>query len=211
MTGTDILNTIHTIYESNVEFPGQTEDEYLTRLAYLNQAIQSWQNEVHNGFLWSELYVSSIQPYTSTTIADFLYPEKLYINGKEYKYVQPYEATEIIANNLPETIYYITGGANNRVINVYPILTTGQYTISYYKQATLYTSGNIGNYIEMSAPNYAIRYVLAQLYANDGDFNMSGQSANEAEKYLMQMKNGLQSMPMGSNNAVINLSDGLGI
>jgi hypothetical protein len=211
MTGTDILNTIHTIYESNVEFPGQTEDEYLTRLAYLNQAIQSWQNEVYNGFLWSELYVSSIQPYTSTTIADFLYPEKLYINGKEYKYVQPYEATEIIANNLPETIYYITGGANNRIINLYPVLTAGQYVISYYKQATLYTSGNIGNHIEMSAPNYAIRYVLAQLYANDGDFNMSGQSANEAEKYLMQMKNGLQSMPMGSNNAVINLSDGLGI
>jgi hypothetical protein len=27
----------------------------------------------------------------------------------------------------------------------------------------------------------------------------------------MQMKNGLQSMPMGSNNAVINLSDGFGI
>jgi hypothetical protein len=211
MTGTDILNTIHTIYESNVEFPGQTEDEYLTRLAYLNQAIQSWQNEVHNGYLWSELYVSSIQPYTSTTIADFLYPEKLYINGKEYKYVQPYEATEIIANNSSDTIYYITGGANNRLINIYPVLTAGQYVISYYKQATLYTSGNIGNHIEMSAPNYAIRYVLAQLYANDGDFNMSGQSANEAEKYLMQMKNGLQSMPMGSNNAVINLSDGLGI
>lgn len=211
MTGTDILNTIHTIYESNVEFPSSTEDEYLTRLAYLNQAIQSWQNEVYNGFLWSELYVSSVQPYTSTTIADFLYPEKLYIEGKEYKYVQPYEATEMIANNLPETIYYITGGANNRVINIYPALTSGQYTISYYKQATLYTSGNIGNHIEMSAPNYAIRYVLAQLYANDGDFSMSSQSANEAEKYLMQMKNGLQSMPMGSNNAVINLSDGLGI
>lgn len=211
MTGTDILNTIHTIYESNVEFPGQTEDEYLTRLAYLNQAIQSWQNEVYNGFLWSELYVSSIQPYTSTTIADFLYPEKLYIGGKEYTYVQPYEATEIIANNSSDTIYYIIGGANNRVINIYPALTTGQYTISYYKQATLYTSGNIGNHIEMSIPNYAIRYVLAQLYANDGDFSMSSQSANEAEKYLMQMKNGLQSMPMGSNNAVINLSDGLGI
>jgi hypothetical protein len=211
MTGTDILNTIHTIYESNVEFPASTEDEYLTRLAYLNQAIQSWQNEVHNGYLWSELYVSSIQPYTSTTIADFLYPEKLYINGKEYSYVQPYEATEIIANNSKDTIYYITGGANNRIINVYPVLTTGQYTISYYKQATLYTAGNIGNHIEMSSPNYAIRYVLAQLYANDGDFNMSSQSANEAEKYLMQMKNGLQSMPMGSNNAVINLSDGLGI
>jgi hypothetical protein len=63
----------------------------------------------------------------------------------------------------------------------------------------------------MSIPNYAIRYVLAQLYANDGDFSMSSQSANEAEKYLMQMKNGLQSMPMGSNNAVINLSDGFGI
>jgi hypothetical protein len=211
MTGTDILNTIHTIYESNVEFPGQTEDEYLTRLAYLNQAIQSWQNEVHNGYLWSELYVSSIQPYTSTTIADFLYPEKLYINGKEYSYVQPYEAAEIIANNLPETIYYITGGANNRIINIYPVLTAGQYTISYYKQATLYTALNITSHIEMSIPNYAIRYVLSQLYANDGDFNMSSQSANEAEKYLMQMKNGLQSMPMGSNNAVINLSDGLGI
>jgi len=211
MTRTDILDTIHTIYESNVEFPSSTEDEYLTRLAYLNQAIQSWQNEVHNGFLWSELYVSSIQPYTSTTIADFLYPEKLYIGGKEYTFVQPYEATEIIANNSSDTIYYITGGANNRVINIYPTLTTGQYTISYYKQATLYTSGNIGNHIQMSIPNYAIRYVLAQLYANDGDFNMSSQSANEAEKYLMQMKNGLQSMPMGSNNVVINLSDGLGI
>jgi hypothetical protein len=211
MTGSEILNTIHTIYESNVEFPASTEDEYLTRLAYLNQAIQSWQNEVHNGYLWSELYVSSIQPYTSTTIADFLYPEKLYINGKEYSYVQPYEATEIIANNSKDTIYYITGGANNRIINIYPTLTTGQYTISYYKQATLYTALNITSHIQMSIPNYAIRYVLAQLYANDGDFSMSSQSANEAEKYLMQMKNGLQSMPMGSNNAVINLSDGFGI
>jgi hypothetical protein len=211
MTGSEILNTIHTIYESNVEFPGPTEDEYLTRLAYLNQAIQSWQNEVYNGYLWSELYVSSIQPYTSTTIADFLYPEKLYIGGKEYSYVQPYEATEIIANNSKDTIYYITGGANNRIINIYPALTAGQYTISYYKQATLYTALNITSHIEMSIPNYAIKYVLAQLYANDGDFNMSSQSANEAEKYLMQMKNGLQSMPMGSNNAVINLSDGLGI
>jgi hypothetical protein len=211
MTGSEILNTIHTIYESNVEFPASTEDEYLTRLAYLNQAIQSWQNEVHNGYLWSELYVSSIQPYTSTTIADFLYPEKLYIGGKEYTFVQPYEATEIIANNSKDTIYYITGGANNRVINIYPTLTTGQYTISYYKQATLYTALNITSHIQMSIPNYAIRYVLAQLYANDGDFSMSSQSANEAEKYLMQMKNGLQSMPMGSNNAVINLSDGFGI
>lgn len=211
MTGTEILNTIHTLYENNVDFPNNTDEDYLTRLAYLNQGIQSWQNEVLNGFLWSELFTTSTQPYTSTTIADFLYPERLYINNKEYKYIHPYEAVEKVAKNVKEDFYWITGGANNKVINIFPVLTAGDYTISYYKLATLFTGANIGNHIEMQNPNYAIKYVLAQLYASDGDLQLYQQSLQEAERYLVQMKTGLRNMPMSEVNIIPDLNEGFGL
>lgn len=211
MTGTEILNTIHTLYENNVDFPTSTDEDYLTRLAYLNQAIQSWQNEVFNGYLWSELFTTSTQAYTVSTIANFLYPERLYIGSKEYEFIQPYEAVEKIANNVQEEFYYITGGANNKVINIYPQLTSGTYSISYYKLATLYTSLNIGNHIEMQNPNYAIRYVLTQLYNSDGDLTLGNQSFQEAEKYLNQMKTGFNSMPLSGVSTITDLNDGFGL
>jgi hypothetical protein len=211
MTGTEILNTIHTLYENNVDYPTSTDEDYLTRLAYLNQAIQSWQNEVFNGYLWSELFTTTTQAYTTSTIANFLHPEKLYIGSKEYTYVQPYEAVEKIANNLQEEFYYITGGANNKVINIYPQLTSGNYSISYYKLATLYTAGNISQHIEMQNPNYAIRYVLGQLYNADGDLTLGSQSLQEAERYMSQMKTGIDAMPMSSYSVIPDLNDGFGL
>ena len=211
MTGTEILQAIHTLYENNVDFPGTTDEDYLTRLAYLNQAIQSWQNEVFNGYLWPELFTTTTQAYTVSTIANFLHPEKLYVGKKEYTFVQPYEAVEKIANGLQEEFYYITGGANNKVINIYPQLTSGNYSISYYKLATLYTAGNIATHIEMQNPNYAIRYVLGQLYNADGDLTLGSQSLQEAERYLTQMKNGLNSMPMSSYSVIPDLNDGFGL
>lgn len=211
MTGTDILNTIHTLYENNIDYPNNTDEDYLTRLVYLNQAIQSWQNEVFNGFLWSELFTTSTLPYTSTTIANFLYPERLYINNNEYSYVQPYEAVEKVAQGVKENFYWITGGANNKVINIYPVLTSGNYTISYYKLGTLYTTLNIGNHIEMQNPNYAIKYVMAQLYASDGDLSLYQQSLQEAERYLSQMKNGIENMPLSGVSIIPDLNEGFGV
>jgi hypothetical protein len=211
MTGTELLNTIHTLYENNVDFPTPTDEDYLTRLAYLNQAIQSWQNEVFNGYLWSELFTTTTQAYTASTIANFMHPERLYVANKEYMYVQPYEAIEKIANGFQEQFYYITGGANNKVINIYPTLTAGDYSISYYKLATLYTSGNISQHIEMQNPNYAIRYVLSQLYNADGDLNLGGQSLQEAERYMAQMRTGLDNTPMSSYSIITDLNEGFGV
>lgn len=211
MTGTEILNTIHVIYEQDVTYPDITSEDYLIRLTYLNQAIYTWENEVYSGTLWPELFVTSTLPFSTTTIADFIFPEKLYVGSNEYEYILPYQAIEKINAKSSDKFYYVTGGANNKVINIYPTLTSGNYTISYYKQPTTYTALNIGNHIEMTNPNFAIQYVLSQLYASDGDQALSNSSMQMAQKYLDQMKIGVDTMPYGSESTIQDDTVGFGL
>lgn len=212
MTGTEILNTIHIIYEQDTTLPETTSEDYQIRLTYLNQAILTWQNEVFNGALWQELYKSVTQSIAIVSIPDFLYPEKLYIGFTEYKFVLPYQSNDYIINSSQDFIYWITGGSNNKVLNVYPtIVGVGNYTLAYYKQATLYTSLNIGTDIEMANPNFVIQYVLSQLYASDGDQTMSNSSMQMAQRYLEQMKNGLDTMPYGSFSNIADDNIGFGV
>jgi hypothetical protein len=211
MTGTEILNTIHTLYEQDVTFPDITSEDYLIRLTYLNQAIYTWENEIYNGALWSELFVTSTLAYNSNTITDLIAPEKLYVGTVEYSYVLPHQAIEFINSGSTDKIYYITGGSNNKVVNIYPTLSSGTFTISYYKQPTIYTTVNIGNHIEMSNSLFATQYVLSQLYASDGDQAMSNSSMQMAQRYLEQMKNGLDTMPYGSFSNIEDDNVGFGV
>jgi hypothetical protein len=211
MTGTEILNTIHTIYEQDIAFPDITSEDYAIRLTYLNQAIKTWESELFNGFLWNELFVTSVLPFNTTTINNFLFPEKLYVGNTKYDYVLPHNAVEKINNNTNENIYYVTGGSNNKIINIYPVLSSGNYTISYYKEATLFNSGNIGNHIEMANPNFTIQYVLAQLYASDGDQALSRQSMDMATQYLTQMKTGFDALPFGDYSNIEDDNIGFGV
>lgn len=212
MTGTEILNTIHVIYEQDISYPDPTSEDYIIRLTYLNQAILTWQNEIFNGFMWPELYTTVTNPFATTTISNFLFPEKFFIGSNEYKYVLPYQGLQNMAENTDYKIYWITGGANNKVINIYPGVTgSGNYSLSYYKQATLFTSVNIGNHIEMANPNFAIQYVLSQLYASDGDQALSNSSMQMAQKYLDQMKTGLDTMPYGSYSDIEDNNTGFGL
>jgi hypothetical protein len=212
MTGTEILNTIHAIYEQDTSYPETSSDDYAIRLVYVNQAILTWQNEVFNGFLWAELYKSVTNPLSTTSISDFLYPEKFYLENYEFEYVLPHEGVQNMIEATNNRIYWITGGAGNKVVNIYPGASgTGNYTISYYKEATLFNSGNIGNHVEMTNPNFVIQYVLAQLYATDGDQNLFNQSMNMANQYLAQMKTGFNTMPLSSFSNIEDDNVGFGV
>lgn len=210
MTGQEILNTIHTLYENNEDFPVPTDEDFVTRLAFLNQGILSWQSEVLNGFLWQELLTTTTLSYSIVSINDFLAPESLFSGGVEYKFYPSTKAIKTISLGTNEKLYYILGGANNKTINIYPAI-SGTYTITYYKQATLFTPNNLSLQIEMPNANYAIRYVLSQLYGIDGDIQNSQIQISEARGYMEHMKQWLMYTPMEDISYVYDTSEGFGI
>jgi hypothetical protein len=209
MTGQELLDIIHKRQEQDIEVPATTEEDTLLRINLINQAIINWENKVFTGSLWPALYASVTQNI-ATPVSNFLYPESLYLGSNRYKYVQAWESGQIIAETTGDKVYWITGGANNKVINVYPA-SVATATINYYKKATLYSESNLSSHIEMDNPNYAIEYVLSQLYAADGDFQNYNICNDRADEAMEAMVAGLDSIPAGESINIPDNNIGLGL
>ena len=52
---------------------------------------------------------------------------------------------------------------------------------------------------------------MAQLYASDGDLSLYQQSLQEAERYLLQMKNGIENIPLSGVSIIPDLNEGFGV
>jgi len=178
MTLQDIMKKIHILVEGNTNYPGTSEDSYLTRLQRVETAVRNWENE--EGVLWNELFVSladasdgdkTVSNGTSEYSApsDFKYPLG-YLrlvdsssNSTYYKLIKPGDVQ--LYDDSSAKVWYVTGNESTGYkIHILPTpgSTEDGYTIQYeyYKKATI--PSNPSDVFEMSDPLYVAYWVAAE-------------------------------------------------
>jgi len=178
MNLSECLQKIHILVEGNTNYPGTSEDSYLTRLQRVQIAVQNWENE--EGVLWNELFVSladasdgdktasdGTAEYSAPT--DFKFPLG-YLrlvdsssNSTYYKLVKPGDVQ--LYDNSDAKIWYVTGNASTGYtihIKPTPGSTEDGYTIQYeyYKAATIPSDPT--DVLEMSDPLYVVYWAAAE-------------------------------------------------
>jgi len=178
MTLQQVLQQIHVLAEGNIDYPGTSEDLYLTRLKRVEMAIRNWEKE--EGVFWNELFTSlanasdgdkTIVSGTSeySTPSDFVFPVG-YLrlvdssgNSNYYKLIKPGDVQ--VFDKSSAKVWYVTGNKSSGfTIHVLPSPGSDDNgkTISYeyYKDATIPTSTS--DVIEMSDPMYIVYWAASE-------------------------------------------------
>jgi hypothetical protein len=203
MTMTEILQEVHKIYEGDTSYPSTSEDDFITRLAFANQAIGVWENR--QGVTWSELYTT----HSDTLVADdfqynapsdfrrhagFLRIQRADGALTYLRHIQNELVRPTIEDNQSAQLYWITGGSRSRFININPTPTTINelagltFYLPYYKRATRYTTNNLSTEPEMENHDFIINWTLASLYQNDQDSANSSVYFQLANTQLLEME-----------------------
>jgi len=201
MTEAEAQSSLHRLYEGDNQVPSTTDEDYLVRRSYLNDAIRQWEQQG----MWRSLIgtLTSASDGTKTTTSgtstysaptDFKRPVGFLritdSEGSETYYENlPIEKVQLFDNDTTSRFYYITGNdQDGYTINIHGTPTTTGLTINYeyYKHADTLTATT--DKFEMSDPYYAIYYALAQLFAGDGQGDRSTLALVEANDKLKVMK-----------------------
>lgn len=203
MTLTQFQQLLHSEYQGDINYPASDDDEWALRTNLLRSAIDAWNDE--KGILWGELWVQlsdSTQIGLVTTVQastldydapdDFKFPAGFVrvsnADGSNVAYYTVYKP-EDTQNKLADPLgCYFTG--NDKVgftLHFFHQPTVGNVIdYPYYKAPFYPTSGS--EIIEMSNPQFAIKFVKNILHEQDGDGDRSTKAIQEANEKLMSMK-----------------------
>lgn len=210
----ELQQKIHRIYQGDVEYPVDGEEDYTLRTGFINDAINDW--AYNQGISWKELFINlSDAPVsvggdktssTSTTKyeapTDFVFISSwIKITNSNntsyyYEFCPPDDVMRRLKTDSSLKFFYITGVPGSYVININsPISGTIEY--SYYKRATHLV--NTTDVIEMSKPYFAIYKTVSQLYELDNRNDM-------VSKYTQLAKNLMDEMIIDNETVPINTS-----
>lgn len=198
MTLTEFQQTLHALYQGDVEYPTTSDDEWEHRLVLLKTAISTWDNE--NGMLWSELWkqhedgdgdevvVANTLSYDCPT--DFRFPGgfvKTTSSGGQityWKVIQPHRAEIQTSGNY---CYFTGNKAEGHILTFLAQPTTGDaIDFPYYKEPAVISDG--ADILEMSDPYFAIYFSLSKLHEISGEGDRSIKALQEAQARLSAMK-----------------------
>lgn len=201
----DALKEVYKIYEQASTAPDTTSDDFAIRMAYANNSISKWENEI--GMDWRELYVPS---YTGTLDAtgsanmpaNFKAPLSfLQIGNTKYSYVPPERFDEMQFENR-SYFFTVMGSVGSFVIKTQPAKANAAFSIDYKKYATTFVTGAETTPIDMSDPYFLINDVLAQIYEQDTNFNMVSIKMQTAGAKLDSMKLVNEKTPFNNPNSL---------
>ncbi len=192
----EILQTIHRMYEGDVDYPESGED-YNLRVGFVNDAINQW--ALVENVKWRELFKEKTGTTDGTAIitcpSDFSSMGSfLKIDGNYYEMIKPQDLMTYQANYPSDKWFYISGGAGNYQLNVNPTPDSGlSYSYFYYKTPTTLSSS--ADKAEMSKPMYIVYFVLAKLYELDNRNDMVQLYEQKAFDVLSEMLVENESLP----------------
>jgi hypothetical protein len=196
MTITEILQKIHVRYEHNTDYPSTGSEDFVSRLAYIDDALDEWEQKALSGALFPELKSSASFSATGSgsdpLLSDFL----VFIRAKEkpaviksgttqYTEVSMSDGNQMVSEGQTTGNYFWVEGGNIRTL---PAI-TGTITFPYIRKATRYPLGTESTPIELKIEKYLMNYALAQLFLDDGDLNKYQAKINMAQEALESMEN----------------------
>lgn len=182
MTIAQVMQEFHKLYAHDTDYPDSSEDEFITRVAYLNDARNVWKNK--KGVQWStlfdtysDIFVAGTLQATLSTLgkpAGFMRVTPTNSSERLYHFVPVHKVQIMTVEQLNEKpIFWVTGKPGEYKINVYPApsvdngLIGAAYSFDYYNRITNVT-GVETSYIEMTDPYFAIYWMLFRQYTDDG-------------------------------------------
>ena len=195
LTLDDLQGIIHKIYEGNTSTPSSTEEDYLLRLGYINDAIRIWEGQSVD---WRELFTnlsdasdgdkttsSGVTAYSAPT--DFVkISSYVKVGSYYYPYIEPNQVLTTLRNDSTKKFFYITGSPGSYVININPTPDPDlTISYSYYKTATTLSSGT--DKPEMRLPMFIVYHTLARLYEGDLRNDMVSLYEQKAKEVMDEM------------------------
>ena len=190
-----LQDELHRLFDQDNDTPTPGGDEWNIRLGYLNRAIRRWENV--DGIQWRELWTTSSAANT-TVPANFRFPAgyvRVVVNGSttHYPVLQPEHDQLFDVDTTAQYAYFTGNDKAGFTLNVNPAL-SGTYTVNfdYYKKATELTAATQGDAateeVEMSNPDFAIYYALAEMYHGQYDLARYNNALATAEEFLADMQ-----------------------
>lgn len=200
MTLTQFQNTLHSLYQGDVEYPTSADDEWTHRTNLLAVSIAAWDNE--KGVLWNELWkmhsdgdgdltvVAATLDYDCAT--DFRFPGGFVRttdaagNHTYWEVIRPEKAELWLGSGAAKC--YFTGNAATGFDLHFISQPTAGHTIDfpYYKDPAVVDGAS--EVIEMSDPYFAIYFSLSKLHEIDGEGDRAVKALQEAQARLNAMK-----------------------
>jgi len=188
LTPTEILQKVHVRYENNIDYPAVGEEDFIVRVAYLDDSISALEREALNGvkfdFLREEETLVAGGTGSDNLPADFLSFLTDYIKAGNSEYVR---TTKEQGN------YYEQAGSapyvfwkEGTVLRSLPAL-SGTVTYPYQRKFTRFPNGDEVTTADGEG-SYYIESLLAFLYLSDGDLNQYNVHANNAKDILDALK-----------------------
>lgn len=202
---TTAIQQVYLLSQGNTDYPTSGDDDHALILAFLNNAINIWENQ--EGIDWAELFATetgtiATSDYDYSLNANFKRPAgQLKIGDYLYNFNHPNEQhlTEKVDSAYKH--YTVTGVQGSKVLNVYPTpsieLNGLSFSLPKYRYATTYTTGEETTHIDMSDPYYAIHYAISQYMLEDSP-QVASVHAQIANQKLIAMRIANDSKPVGS-------------
>lgn len=198
MTLQDLQDKIQVLYDNDTTTPDSSDDDFKTRTALINTAIDVWQKEEQ----WRELLKSSDDltvpivtiagtkaydlPVDFDKIAGFIRLS----DGTTYKYIpQKDPASSQLYDNTPaENFYYIMGNPRDgyqAILHPTPSTNGQVLKFEYYKKPThLVGETDIS---EIPDPMFLVYFALSKLFDSDG-------ASLKSQKAFLEMTSRLDNM-----------------
>lgn len=191
MTITEVLQKIHVRYEKNTDYPSSTSEDFITRLAYVDDALGEVDKLGRKGVFLPKLKKPASIVATGsgadplpTDFNVFIHPKELpaVINAGtvEYTEISMADGNGMVSDGRTIGNYFWVEGGN---IITLPAI-TGTITFPYIKKITRYVLGTESDPIEFEDEQFFVESALAYLFLDDGDLNKYQAHINIAQEIL---------------------------
>lgn len=194
MTIREALQSIHLKYEKNIDYPDDSGEDTLLRLAYAMDAIRTWAKEVKEGVFWRVLKKDASQVATGTgeddlpvDFLDFIHsPDSQAIikSGETMWYQVSLEKGLRAKQDGNESyIFWVQAGK----IKTLPAI-SGTMEFPYIKKPHEYTDIADTVEIEIDDSEFVVDYVVGRLFLDDDNMSQYNHYMSTARDLLLSMK-----------------------
>ena len=205
MTISEAQNRIQALLEGDTDAPEEGSEDWDTRLALINDAIEEWGSQAD--VKWQELYSVDTSKTGNGVLTSFDLPDDFdhsvgniaLLDNGNYTQIDTIPSSEahLFLGNVSDQRAYIQG--NQLVFTIAP----GDgvtINIPYYRKPTELTDAD--DVIPMSKPRFVVYWTTAYIGQQSDDYARFNADMAKADDLMQQMKVDNESRGVGQANAV---------
>lgn len=208
MNPSEILQKVHVRFEKNTDYPDSTSEDFVTRLAYLDDATSMAEKEIKEGVLPPEQVGTASFAATglgsedlAAMLPDFLgflrngnMPARIMTGNSEWIEVSANEGKSYEQDGSTPNVFWIEAGK----LRSLPAI-NGTISFPYMKKLTRFVTGEEATNVSYPDPYFYIEYILSMLYLDDGNINQYNAHSNNAQELLEGSRvGGIVGVPIGN-------------